>query len=65
MSWVAVAIAGSAIVGGVASNNAANKQKNAANRAADIQQQQFNTIQGNQRPYIQAVGMRLTNYSLC
>lgn len=56
MSWVAVAIAGSAIVGGVASNNAANKQKNAANRAADIQQQQFNTIQGNQRPYIQAGG---------
>ena len=39
MTWVAVAIAGSAIIGAVASNRGANKQIKANERAADRQQE--------------------------
>lgn len=51
MSWVAVAIAGSAIIGGVASNSASKKQANAANNAGNLQQQMFNITNNQQGPY--------------
>ncbi len=54
MSWVAVAIAGSAVVGAVASNSAANKQASAQQNAANMQLGMFNTLQGNEQPYMQS-----------
>ena len=54
MSWVAVAIGGSAIIGGVASNSAANKQVSAANRSADLQMQMYNQTRSDTGPYREA-----------
>jgi hypothetical protein len=54
MSWVAVAIGGSAIIGGVASNNSANKQVKAANRAGDLQMQIYNQTREDTGPYREA-----------
>jgi len=58
MSGVATAIAGSALVGGIASSDAsrraANTQRDAANQVAGIQQGQWNDIQNNIRPYMHA-----------
>lgn len=51
MTWVAVAVAGSAVVGAYASNKAANTQANAANNAANMQQNQWNETQAQQQPY--------------
>ena len=45
---------GSALIGGVAANQAANTQANAANQAAATNQQMFNTINSQQAPYRQA-----------
>lgn len=54
---VAAAIAGAAIIGGVASyaasDNAASAQKNAASQASATQMSMFNTIQGNEAPWVQ------------
>lgn len=52
--WVAGAIVVGAVVGGVAANNAASTQANAQTNAANMQQGNFNTIQGNLAPYMQA-----------
>ncbi len=51
MSWVATAIVGGAVIGGVASNSAARTQANAANRATDTQMQMFNTQRGDLSPF--------------
>ncbi len=39
--WVAGAVVGSAVIGGIASNKAASKQVDAANKAADISNDQY------------------------
>lgn len=65
MSFVAVAVGGGALIGagaGImgasmqsnAAQNAANTQANAAEYAANLQNQQFNTIQANDKPWLQA-----------
>jgi hypothetical protein len=51
MPFVALAIGGSALLGASASRSAANAQVNAANRATDIQREQFNLINEQQAPY--------------
>src|SRR6185369_865788 len=60
MSWVATAIGASAVIGAGASNSAANKQVGAANRAADLQMQMFNTTRSDTAPYRDA-GQAATN----
>ena len=54
MSWIATAIIGGAVIGGVASENAASSQAQAANNATATQLQMFDTTQANLAPYIQA-----------
>lgn len=54
MSWVATAIAGSAVIGAVGSNVAAGTQAGGQIQAANTQQSMFNTITGQQQPFIQA-----------
>lgn len=54
MTWVAVAIAGGAIIGGISSSNAANTQAGAARNATDAQLQMFNRVQQNLQPYQQS-----------
>jgi hypothetical protein len=51
MPFVALAIGGSALLGANASRDAANTQVNAANRATDLQREQFNLINEQQAPY--------------
>jgi hypothetical protein len=55
MSWVAVAVAGAAVVGGVVSSNAArsaaNTQANAANNATQTNLGIFNTLNDQQSPF--------------
>jgi hypothetical protein len=48
------AIAGSALIGAVGSNMAANTQAGAQQQAAQTQQNMFNTIQGQEQPFLQA-----------
>lgn len=52
MSWIAVAIGGSALVGALASNSAADKQVGAANNATALQQSIYNQNQKNLNPYM-------------
>lgn len=52
MTWVAVAIGGSAIVGAVGSNLAAGKQAGAQEQAANTQEGMFNTIVGQEQPFL-------------
>jgi hypothetical protein len=58
MAGIATAVAGSAIIGGAISaygaNKAANTQASAANHAANIGQQEFQTITGQEQPFMQA-----------
>jgi hypothetical protein len=54
MSWVAVGIVGAAVVGGVASNMAANKQAGGQEAAANTQAGMFNTIVGQEQPFLNA-----------
>ena len=58
MAWVATAVGGAALVGGLissdASRSAANKQSDAAKSASDATLQQFNTVNNQQLPYRQA-----------
>jgi len=58
MTWVAVAIGGASLVGGLMSADAAksagNQQANAANNATQAQLQMFNTINDQNAPYRQA-----------
>jgi hypothetical protein len=56
MTWVAVAVGGGAIVGGMlsadASRSAANKQSDAANNASQMQWNEFQQNQQNLKPYM-------------
>jgi hypothetical protein len=52
--WVAGAVVGSAVIGGIASNKAASTQASAADRAADLQYQQFERQVELQEPWRQA-----------
>jgi hypothetical protein len=55
MSWISVAVGiGGALIGGIASNNAANTQADAANNATQAQLSMFNQTQQNLQPYMQA-----------
>lgn len=54
MSWVATAVVGGALIGGVASNMAAGTQADAQEQAAATQQQMFNTINKQEQPFIQS-----------
>lgn len=54
MSWVAAAIAGSAVAGYVGSQQAASQQAAAANNATQAQLQMFNQQQQAQKPWQQA-----------
>ena len=58
MSFVATAVVGGAVVGGLissnASQNAANTEANAANNATSAEQGMFGTEQATAQPYIQA-----------
>src|SRR5690348_4412492 len=64
MTWVAVAVAGSAVVGAIASNSAANKEKSATNNAAnaqlqasqqavDEQKREYDQSRADQLPFLQ------------
>jgi hypothetical protein len=48
------AILGSSVIGAVSSKNAADTQANAANRAADLQNQQYQQTRQDQMPWMQA-----------
>jgi hypothetical protein len=56
--WVAGAVVGSSVIGGVLSSNAATDaaqtQADAANRAADLQYKQFQEQQATQKPFLEA-----------
>ena len=52
MTWVAVAIGGAAVIGGVASNMAAGKQASGQRQAAQTQADMFNTIVGQENPFV-------------
>jgi hypothetical protein len=54
MTWVATAIGGSAVLGAYSADRAANTQAGAANRAADLQQQQFERQVELQAPFREA-----------
>jgi hypothetical protein len=65
VAWVAVAVAGTALVGGAlqsgAASDAANAQANAAANAQGISQQEFKTITQQNAPYMQAGYGALSN----
>jgi hypothetical protein len=52
--WVAGAVVGSAVIGGVAANKAAKTQARSADRAADLQYQQFEQTREDQMPWMEA-----------
>lgn len=58
MSWVGVAVGGASLIGGLigsdASKEAAAEQAAAANRALDISSNEFNTITGQESPFLQS-----------
>ena len=60
MTWVASAVAASAAVGLYSANKASSTQANAANQAAQLSQDQFNTTNEQQRPWREAGGRALT-----
>lgn len=57
----AVGSIGGALIGGNASTNAANVQAQAAEQATALQQQEFNTTQANEAPWLQAGQTSLTS----
>lgn len=54
MSWVATAIVGGAVIGAVGSGLAANTQASAQRQAANTQAGMFNTIVGQEQPFLKA-----------
>jgi hypothetical protein len=52
--WVAGAVIGSSLIGSSAAKSAASTQSDAANRAADLQNQQFQQTRQDQMPWMQA-----------
>lgn len=59
MSWVAVAIGGTALIGGVASMSAADKQSKSAKQAAEMQHQQYLQTRQDLMPWQKAGGTSL------
>lgn len=60
MTWVAAAIATSAVIGASASNSAAKAQASASNRAAKLQQEQYYQTREDQAPW-RAAGEQALN----
>lgn len=60
MPWMALAIGGSALLGANAARSAASTQADAANRAADLQNQQFQQTRADLAPY-RAAGQTALN----
>ena len=54
MTWVATAIVGTAVVGGVAANSAANAQESAANAASNTQLEMQRIAREDQAPWLKA-----------
>ncbi len=54
MTWVAVAIAGGAVIGAGASMAGSKKQADASKKASNIQLQMFDKVNAQQQPYIQS-----------
>lgn len=54
MTWTAVAIGGSAVIGAMAADSAASKQSAAADRAAALSDAQYQQMRAEQAPYRQA-----------
>jgi hypothetical protein len=54
MTWVAAAVIGSSVIGGIASDKAASKQAAAAGNATAAQLEMFNTVNDQQEPWRQA-----------
>lgn len=54
MTWVAVAVVGGAAIGAIGSNMAANKQAGAQRDAAGMQMSMFDTITGQEQPFMDA-----------
>ena len=52
--WVAGAVVGSSLIGANAARGAASSQSDAANRAADLQNQQYQQTRQDQMPWMQA-----------
>jgi hypothetical protein len=52
--WVAGAVVGSSLIGANAASSAASKQASAANRAADISNEQYQQTRQDQMPWMQA-----------
>jgi hypothetical protein len=57
---IAAAVVGGAVIGAVGSNKAASTQANADNNATAMQENMFNTITGQEQPFMQA-GYNATN----
>jgi hypothetical protein len=53
MTWIAVAIGGAAVIGAVSQNSAANTQASADRNAAATQMNMFNTLTGQEQPFLQ------------
>jgi hypothetical protein len=53
MTWVAVAVVGGSVIGAVGSNLAAGKQASGQEEAANTQAGMFNTIVGQEQPFLQ------------
>lgn len=60
MTWVAVAMAGAAVIGGAASYAGSKKQADASKKGAATQLGMFNTLNAQQQPFIQS-GYAATN----
>ena len=58
--WVAGAVAVSSVIGGQAAKSAANTQADAANRASQLSNDQFQQTRQDQMPWMQAGGRALT-----
>jgi hypothetical protein len=58
--WVAGAVVGSSLIGASAARGGASSQANAANRAAELQQQQYEQTRQDQMPFREA-GVRALN----
>lgn len=54
MSWMAAAVVGGAVIGGVATNSAANKVAKGTDNALAEQAREFDVTQENQKPYLEA-----------
>ena len=54
MTWVAAAIATSAVVGAYSANKAASRQSDAADRATDVANSQFQQTRQDQMPWLEA-----------